>query len=54
MSDKKEFNKKYEEKLLVNIAINPLSALYDIKNGQLRAPYFNSIIFSKIFVAKIL
>ncbi|HAG40480.1 MULTISPECIES: ketopantoate reductase family protein [unclassified Pseudoalteromonas] len=34
------------EKLLVNIAINPLSALYDIKNGQLRAPYFNSIIFN--------
>jgi 2-dehydropantoate 2-reductase len=34
------------EKLLVNIAINPLSALYNIKNGQLRDPAFNSDIFN--------
>lgn len=34
------------EKLLVNIAINPLSALHNIKNGQLRVPQFSSTIFN--------
>ena len=28
------------EKLLINIAINPLSALYMVKNGALRAPFY--------------
>lgn len=30
------------EKLLINIAINPLSALYNIKNGALRAPFYST------------
>ncbi|WP_404341114.1 ketopantoate reductase family protein [Pseudoalteromonas mariniglutinosa] len=29
------------QKLLVNVAINPLSAVYNVKNGQLRAPSFS-------------
>lgn len=33
-------------KLLVNIAINPLSALHNIKNGQLREPQYCSIIIN--------
>ncbi|WP_394184739.1 ketopantoate reductase family protein [Pseudoalteromonas tetraodonis] len=34
------------EKLLVNIAINPLTAHHNIKNGQLRAPQYNSEIIN--------
>jgi 2-dehydropantoate 2-reductase len=34
------------EKLLVNIAINPLSAMHNIKNGQLRDPRYNSLIIN--------
>lgn len=33
-------------KLLINVAINPLSALYSVKNGALTAPYFCSRVFS--------
>ena len=34
------------EKLLVNIAINPLTAHHNIKNGQLRAPQYNTEIIN--------
>lgn len=34
------------EKLLVNIAINPLSALHNVKNGALTAPQFSGIILN--------
>jgi 2-dehydropantoate 2-reductase len=34
------------QKLLVNIAINPLTALHNIKNGQLRAPQFSATIIN--------
>jgi 2-dehydropantoate 2-reductase len=34
------------EKLFVNIAINPLSALHNVKNGQLRDPQYNSMIIN--------
>ena len=31
---------------MVNIAINPLSALHNVKNGELRAPQYNSTIIN--------
>ncbi|MGX1111734.1 2-dehydropantoate 2-reductase [Pseudoalteromonas sp. MBR-15] len=34
------------QKLLVNIAINPLSAIHNVKNGQLRTPHFSSRIIN--------
>ncbi|WP_372760364.1 ketopantoate reductase family protein [Pseudoalteromonas sp.] len=34
------------KKLLVNIAINPLTALYNIKNGQLRSPIYCTTIMN--------
>lgn len=34
------------KKLLINIAINPLSALYNVKNGALRTPYFSGKILN--------
>lgn len=41
-----QINKLRFQKLLINIAINPLSALYNVKNGALRAPYFSSKILN--------
>lgn len=34
------------QKLLINIAINPLSAHYNVKNGELAAPRFSTEIFN--------
>ncbi|WP_394192466.1 ketopantoate reductase family protein [Pseudoalteromonas atlantica] len=34
------------QKLLINIAINPLSAFYNVKNGALNSPKYNSDIFN--------
>lgn len=34
------------QKLLINIAINPLSAHYNVKNGELTAPRFNTEVFN--------
>ncbi|MFU2511294.1 ketopantoate reductase family protein [Pseudoalteromonas sp. ASV78] len=36
------------QKLLVNIAINPLSALYNVKNGALTAPKYCGIILNTL------
>ncbi|WP_405632766.1 ketopantoate reductase family protein [Pseudoalteromonas sp. Ld20] len=36
------------QKLLINIAINPLSALYNVKNGALRAPIFSRKILNTV------
>ncbi|MFY8326421.1 ketopantoate reductase family protein [Pseudoalteromonas sp. ZZD1] len=34
------------QKLLINIAINPLSAHYNVKNGELTAPRFSTEVFN--------
>jgi len=34
------------QKLLINIAINPLSGFYNVKNGELNSPKYNSDIFN--------
>lgn len=36
------------QKLLINIAINPLSAFYNVKNGALNSPKYNSDIFNLV------
>ena len=41
-----EINTIRWSKLLINIAINPLSAFYNVKNGALISPKYNSDIFN--------
>jgi len=36
-------------KLLINVAINPLSAAYEVQNGQLTAPKFATEVFNLVY-----
>ena len=37
------------QKLLINVAINPLSAVHNVQNGQLTAPHFASQVFNLVY-----